>query len=162
MNTQFGAAAAILMVAVTSNACSSDSTQVLLTGQDLGVVQIGTPFDTAVAEIADALGAPTADPAPGRSCPGSAREVLWPGLRIGERGGLLFGWVSTSGELATDKDIRVGSTQADLEKSYRDDLELLPATGGVGSTFNIASMSMAGNLDASGRVSALFSGGCGA
>lgn len=162
MRSRWGTAGILLILAMGPTACSSGSARVVLAGQDLGVVEIGTPFQTAVAQLTRALGPPEADPAPGRSCPGSAREVRWPGLRIGEKGGVLFGWVSTSGDLATDKGIRVGSSQTDLEKAYRSDLALVPATGGVGNAFSIATRSLVGNLDPSGTVTALFSGGCGA
>jgi hypothetical protein len=155
------AAGIALLAALASCACSGGSAGLELAGHDLGVTEVGASFDTALAKITDVLGTPSTDPAPGHSCPGSTREVAWPELRIGERDGLLIGWVSTSGELATDKGIRVGSTQADLMRSYGDSLALVPATAGVGTSFAVDGTSLAGNIGPSGVVSALFSGACG-
>ena len=162
--TRLNGAGIALLVALASSACSGGSRGTAgleLAGHDLGVTEVGASFDTALSKITDVLGTPSTDPAPGHSCPGSTREVAWPGLRIGERDGLLIGWVSTSGELATDKGIRVGSTQASLMRSYGDNLALVPATAGVGTSFAVDGTSLAGNIGPSGEVSALFSGACG-
>ncbi|WP_019873075.1 hypothetical protein [Sporichthya polymorpha] len=156
-----GASGLALITVVALSGCSSHSSGVELRGSDLGVVKIGAPFEDAVSKISTVLGEPTSDPATGRLCPGSSREVAWRQLRIGEQGGLLFGWVSTSGDLRSNLGIGVGSRESDLQEAYGDKVALLPATTGVNS-FSIEKLGLAGNIDASGIVSALFSGGCGA
>lgn len=163
MNHRVSAAGAAFAVLWGLSACSSSTApSVVLSGQDLGVVELGAPFEEAVAKLTEVLGAPTAAPTGGRSCPESTREVGWPGLRIGERSGVLVGWVSTSGELATNRGIRVGSTRTELEEAYGDDLALLSATAGVARSFSVRNTALAGNIDPSGTIMALFSGACGA
>lgn len=149
-----------LATVLTLSACSAHSSDVQLQGSDLGVVKIGAPFEDTVMRISEVLGEPTSNPAPGQLCPGSSREVTWRELRIGEQGGLLFGWVSTSGGLRSNRGIGVGSRESDLQNAYGDRVTLLPATTGV-SSFSVDEIGLAGNIDASGTVSALFGGGCG-
>lgn len=156
-----GASGLALTTALALSGCSSHSSEVELRGSDLGVVKIGAPFEDAVTKISKVLGEPTSDPASGRLCPRSSREVAWRGLRVGEQDGLLFGWVSTSGDLTSNRGIGIGSPERDLQKAYGDKVTLLPATTGL-SSFSIETLGLAGNIDASGLVSALFGGGCGA
>lgn len=148
--------------AVSTEGPLGSAARLTLIGRELGITVLGAEFQGAVKAISVFLGPPVADPASGRQCLDSSSEVAWTGFRVGERDGILVGWVSTSKALSTDFGVTVGSTREALGRAYGPDVSVIDAvTAGAGNAFSVLRVGLAGDLDDAGRVSALFSGDCG-
>ena len=112
-------------------ASPSARTPILLAGNGLGVAHFGSPARSVTGAISAKLGSPTGHPAAG--CVGGYTQVAWHDLIVQFRHGHFSGyryWVSGSGspsasasavspKLATAKGISLGSTFAQVKRSYR-------------------------------------------
>jgi hypothetical protein len=112
-------------------ASSTAKTPIVLSGHGLGVVYFGSSARSVTKAVSARLGAPTGHPDGG--CVGGYTEVAWHDLIVQFRHGHFSGyryWVSGSGslsasasavspKLATAKGISLGSTFAQVKRSYR-------------------------------------------
>ncbi len=168
--------AAALLVALSLAGCSGDPAPapspapspgasgpaVSLDGDDLGVTKIGADFAGAVQAVSAALGFPTAEPAEDVACVASEEEVAWGDFRLASSGGKLAGWFNRRADLATSKQIAVGSTVADVLAAYGDTVKLQAGTTDASETF-AADGGLSGGLTSEapdGTVTYLFNGVC--
>jgi len=114
-----------------ASAHSSSKTSVLLAGNGLGVARFGSSARSVTRAVSARLGAPTGHP--GAGCVGGYTEVAWHDLIVQFRHGRFSGyryWVNGSGSpppsasaiaprLQTAKGITLGSTFAELKRTYR-------------------------------------------
>jgi len=112
-------------------ASSTAETPIVLRGHGLGVVRFGSSARSVTKAVSARLGAPTGHPDAG--CVGGYTEVAWHDLIVQFRHGRFSGyryWVDGSGSpspsasaiaprLQTAKGITLGSTFAELKRTYR-------------------------------------------
>ena len=118
-------------LAAAASPSPSARTPILLAGNGLGVAHFGAPARSVTGAISARLGSPTGHPDAG--CVGGYTQVAWHDLIVQFRHGHFSGyryWVSGSGsppasastvspKLATAKGISLGSTFAQVKRSYR-------------------------------------------
>lgn len=144
--------------AVSSATATAD---LALGGTELGVTQIGAPFDEAVAAVTVVLGQP--QPATGVTCIGATSELAWPDLSLAEKNGQLAGWYTSSAALASPSGVRIGTTLAVMTSLYGSGLMVFPPNTDGGPSFTVAGVDFGGDLSEvgdKGTITSLYSGFC--
>ena len=133
----------------------------VLSGDDLGVTRVGAPYQDAVRAVARVLGPPRAIPASSTACIGAEQlEVEWPGFRLAVSDDRVSGWTADDPRLRTPSGVAVGTTVAELRRTYGDRLRLFEPTPDAGPGFAVEGVELGGELGPSGRVTRLWNRAC--
>lgn len=133
----------------------------VLGGDDLGVTRVGASYREAVRAVARVLGPATEDPSGSTACVGAGQlEVEWPRFRLAVTGDRISGWTTDDPRLRTPSGVAVGSTVAQLRRTYGDRLRLYEASPDAGPGFTVEGVELGGDLDPSGRVTRLWNRAC--